>query len=232
MEFKVGDRVRIVNEDICGKNRIGKICEKFSNYGNINRNLYEVDVGATYPYEIFEEDLELYEEKEVIAEFIPNDRLETKVEVKTKVEIKLENLEQRIEKLEEILGNVAEMPKPSDLFVATKSVWDGSDLEEEEAFMEEMEIQKPSLLTEDERVILRNLDKDFKWIARDFNDELDIYEKCPEKKEYFHSAFCWRNGGCCESLDMFPNLFKFIKSMEEPYNIEELLKGEIGNEKK
>ena len=85
---------------------------------------------------------------------------------------------------------------------------------------------KPSLLTEDERVILRNLDKMYKYIARDFNDELDIYEKCPEKKEYFHSAFCWRNGGCCESLDMFPNLFKFIKSMEEPYNIEELLKGE------
>ena len=91
-------------------------------------------------------------------------------------------------------------------------------------------MSKNGLLTEDERVILRNLDKMYKYIARDFNDELDIYEKCPEKKEYFHSAFCWRNGGCCESLDMFPNLFKFIKSMEEPYNIEELLKGECGNE--
>ena len=200
-EFKVGDRVRIVNEDICGKNRIGKICKKFLNYGNINRNLYEVDVGATYPYEIFEEDLELYEEKEVISEFIPNDRLETKVEVKTKTEIKIEQLEQRIEKLEK------EVFKPVEIHDKPKET-------------------KPSLLTEDERVILRNLEDDYKWIVRDETGWLTIHEMYP----YINNHHNWVSNGDSNFFDLFNHIFQFIKWGDKPYNIEELLKGECGNE--
>lgn len=89
-----------------------------------------------------------------------------------------------------------------------------------------IEKTKPSLLTEDERVILRNLDKDFKFIARNTNGDLNVFEKCPKKREYFYSSFDWSLGGGSQSLDIFPNLFQFIKNTDEPYNIEELLKGE------
>ena len=64
MGFKVGDSVRIINENICGKNKIGKVCRVFLNdFGNIKKDMYEVDIGAAFPYDIYEEDLELYEEK-------------------------------------------------------------------------------------------------------------------------------------------------------------------------
>lgn len=211
MEFKVGDRVRVIDNG-------EKDC--FGLVGTIERTAmdfmdtlyYEVNIGKELLYAFWGNQLELYVEKE--EDFIALDNKNQQVRVLTKEQIKLEELEQRIEKLEK------EAFKPL-------TIKDGI----KKSLEENLKISlKPSLLTEDERVILRNLDKDFKWIARDFNDELYIYEKCPEKKEYFHSAFCWENGGCCESLDMFPNLFMFIKSMDEPYNIEELLKGECGND--
>ena len=110
-------------------------------------------------------------------------------------------LEQRIEKLEK------EVFKPVEIH-------------------DRPEETKPSLLTEDERVILRNLDKDYKWIARCSNGDLNVYEECPKKKEYFHNSFDWAYGGGYDSLNVFPNLFEFIKKSDEPYNIEELLKGE------
>lgn len=77
------------------------------------------------------------------------------------------------------------------------------------------------LLTADERVILRNLDKKYKWIARDENGELYIYIGEP-----FKDYDLWRNGvDSCYFL-LFNHLFQFIKwEDKEPYNIEELLKG-------
>ena len=75
-------------------------------------------------------------------------------------------------------------------------------------------------LTEDEKVILRNLPKEYKWIARDKNNCIFIYINRPVKSDF------WLNA--CDSTRLaFPHLFQFIKwEDEEPYSIEDLLKGE------
>ena len=75
-------------------------------------------------------------------------------------------------------------------------------------------------LTEDEKVILRNLPKEYKWIARDKNGQIFLYTNRPVKSNF------WLNA--CESARLvFPHLFQFIKwEDDEPYLIEDLLKGE------
>ena len=111
-------------------------------------------------------------------------------------------LEQRIEKLEkEVFKPVVENNRPKET--------------------------KPSLLTEDERVILRNLDKKWEWIARDNNGFLSLFDGY----EPFKGDYEWKSDGTGLFLVAFSHLFQFIKwADKEPYNIEELLKGECGNE--
>ena len=76
--------------------------------------------------------------------------------------------------------------------------------------------EKPKL-TEDEKVILRNLPKKYKWIARDKNGWIFLYAKKPSKCEY-----SW--GGCKYMLLPLEHLFQFIQWEDnEPYLIEELL---------
>ena len=75
-------------------------------------------------------------------------------------------------------------------------------------------------LTEDEKVILRNLPKEYKWIVRDHIGSLWIFENKPNS-----NIFGWFYSTA--STLPFPNLFKFIKYEDkEPYSIEKLLKGE------
>jgi hypothetical protein len=82
-------------------------------------------------------------------------------------------------------------------------------------------MSKNGLLTEDERVILRNLDKNWKWIARDKCGMLVCYENKPEKLE----CSWWDRFAPYETITPFEHLFKFIKwEDDKPYNIEELLK--------
>lgn len=77
---------------------------------------------------------------------------------------------------------------------------------------------KPQL-TEDEKVILKNVDKDYKWIARDKDDTLSFHYVKPHKEAYF-----WSSLEANYVDDLFPNLFQFIKWEDnEPYLIEELL---------
>lgn len=118
--------------------------------------------------------------------------------------ITLEQLEKRIEKLEK------EVFKPVEIHDRPKET-------------------KPSLLTEDEIVILRNLDKKWKWIARDENGCLCVYDKIPQKGKYE----LWLATNDYERMNVFKKgIFQFIKWTDsEPYNIEELLKGEMENEK-
>lgn len=80
---------------------------------------------------------------------------------------------------------------------------------------------KPKL-TEDEKAILRNLPKEYKYTARDENEELYIYCTKPEKNKVLEHWY----GGCdYEEFDLFKHLFQFIKwEDEEPYLIEDLLK--------
>ena len=81
--------------------------------------------------------------------------------------------------------------------------------------------EKPKL-TEDEKVILRNLPKEYKWIARDEDGTLSFHYVKPHKESYF-----WSSYNANYVSDLFPNLFKFIQwEDDEPYSIEELLKGE------
>ena len=77
---------------------------------------------------------------------------------------------------------------------------------------------KPKL-TEDEKVILRNLPKEYKYIARDNSGTLYIYENKPKKDGNVWSNYNYNY------LDLFHHLFQFIKwGDSEAYNIEELLK--------
>ena len=83
--------------------------------------------------------------------------------------------------------------------------------------------EKPKL-TDDEKVILRNIDKNYKWIARDKNGRLFLYI---EKERITKGGDRWHTDGDFLDFHMFDNLFQSIKwEDEEPYFIEDLLKGE------
>ena len=80
---------------------------------------------------------------------------------------------------------------------------------------------KPQL-TEDEKIILRNIPKQYEWIARDADDSLCAYTKRPIKQ-----MSIWRTDGWMSPMDLFHHLFQFIQwEDDEPYLIEELLEGE------
>ena len=79
--------------------------------------------------------------------------------------------------------------------------------------------EKPQL-TEDEKVILRNLPKHYEWIARDIDGCLYVYASKPKK-----GITMWESDGL--PMITFDHLFEFIKwEDDEPYSIEELLGGE------
>ena len=77
---------------------------------------------------------------------------------------------------------------------------------------------KPEL-TEDEKIILRNVPKQYEWIARDAGDSLCVYTKRPIKQ-----MSVWSTDGWMSPMSLFHNLFQFIKwEDKEPYSIEKLL---------
>lgn len=78
--------------------------------------------------------------------------------------------------------------------------------------------QKPKL-TEDERVILRNLPKQYKWIARDESETIYIYTNNPKK-----FGIAWHDDSFCQNAFLFNHLFQFIKLEDsEAYAIWDLL---------
>lgn len=76
-------------------------------------------------------------------------------------------------------------------------------------------------LTDDEKVILRNLPKKFKWIARDKTlYTLFVYEKKPEKR-----GISWTVDSGRHAVFSFEHIFSEIKWEDtEPWLIEDLLK--------
>ena len=80
-------------------------------------------------------------------------------------------------------------------------------------------------LSEVERIILENIDKEYKWIARDECGDLVLHAVEPHK-EYMCNT--WINDEAEDDiLSPFNHLFQFITwNDEQPYNIEEILKGE------
>jgi hypothetical protein len=86
-----------------------------------------------------------------------------------------------------------------------------------------IKLPKKPILTEDEKVILRNIPKKYKYIARDECGELYAYENKPKKEGY--RWIIVGSDWVLNNLNMFQHLFQFIKwEDEESYNIEELLK--------
>ena len=79
---------------------------------------------------------------------------------------------------------------------------------------------KPKL-TNDEKAILKNLPKKYKWIARNESLNLYVFKEKPSK-----SISAWLSSSVnVDDLSLFNHLFQFIKFEDkEPYSIEELLK--------
>ena len=182
MEFKVGDRVRIIEGGFEGTiEEVVRVDHPHYSYNSGEYSyMYRVADKYKYFHGLDANELELIEASKQST---------------------LEELEQRIEKLEK------EVFKPEE--------------------------PNPSLLSEDERVILRNLDKKWKWIARDADGGLFVYEGKPEiRKSELEKVYWFPTCGYTTSLSIFSHLFEFVKFDEEPYNIEELLKGESENEKR
>ena len=76
--------------------------------------------------------------------------------------------------------------------------------------------EKPKL-NEDEKTILRNVPKEYKWIARDLTGMVYIFIERPEKGQAI-----WY--GCGQPMIPFYHLFQFIKwEDKEAYLIEDLL---------
>lgn len=76
-------------------------------------------------------------------------------------------------------------------------------------------------LSEAERIILKNIDKEYKWIARDVDNRLFIFKEKPKTNgvRWYHEKY--------KEITFFNHRFLFVKCGDaEPYNIEELLKGE------
>ena len=77
-------------------------------------------------------------------------------------------------------------------------------------------------LSEAERVILENIDREYKWVCKCKNGALIILKNKPIKFDNM-----WIHDGNSKSFNMFNHLFQFITwEDEKAYNIEELLKGE------
>ncbi len=94
------------------------------------------------------------------------------------------------------------------------------------------EYVEPINITHDEYVILKNLPSWWKWIARDEDKVLNLFESKPSKSIYAYKA--WILGSNSEDFRSFRHLFKFIQwSDEEPYEIAKLIadyEKENGNE--
>ena len=79
-------------------------------------------------------------------------------------------------------------------------------------------------LTNDEIAILRNIDKEYKWIARDKNGILYIYDSVPEKRGNYKWSRDTLHVDILSNLSLFSHMFNFIKwTDDEPYVIVDLL---------
>lgn len=85
----------------------------------------------------------------------------------------------------------------------------------------EEEYQEPITLTDDEKVVLKNINKDYKWVARDNNENLYVYVEKPIRVVYEGE---WTDRHRFITIDAFKHLFKFIKwEDEEAWEIDKLL---------
>lgn len=82
-----------------------------------------------------------------------------------------------------------------------------------------IKLPKKKQFTDDELCILRNIDKKYKWIARDKSGSLCIFDEKPKKSEEM-----WDNVICSDFIELncYNHLFNSIKwEDEEPIRIDE-----------
>lgn len=79
------------------------------------------------------------------------------------------------------------------------------------------------ILTNDERVVLSNLDPVFKWIACDLDGSIWAFANKPKKRA---DGYVWEDNSIIANLSMFHEIFKWIEwEDEEPIFIPDLLHG-------
>lgn len=82
------------------------------------------------------------------------------------------------------------------------------------------ERKRKANLTEDEKTILKNIDKSWAYIARNKSGEL-----CIATDDMYKNNYYWDTDGIMDDLCLFNHLFQFIKwEDDEPYDIDDLLK--------
>lgn len=80
-------------------------------------------------------------------------------------------------------------------------------------------------LTEQEINILSNLEPQYKYIARDLNGDLWIYEGEPEKNTHY---YIWESNFNCIPFQAFKHLFTSIQFENKyPVNIHDTLEGQV-----
>ena len=86
-----------------------------------------------------------------------------------------------------------------------------------------IKLPKKKEFTDDELCILRNIDKEYKWIAKDRDGDLWIYTNKPKKEDDGYWRDCSSKSLSFEPLDIFKNsLFTEIKwEDEEPVYIDD-----------
>ena len=86
-----------------------------------------------------------------------------------------------------------------------------------------IKLPKKKQFTDDELCILRNINKEYKWIAKDRDGDLWIYTNEPKKEDDGHWRDCSSKSLSFESLEMIKNsLFTEIKwEDEEPVYIDD-----------
>lgn len=80
-------------------------------------------------------------------------------------------------------------------------------------------------LKENEKIVLENIYSNYKWIARDLNNDLYLFSNKPTK---ISSGNIWDlDGGDITSFSAYNHLFTFIKYEDkEPYKILNLINKE------
>ena len=209
MKFKVGDKVKIKKNGEIGY-------------------IYEVETTQIRKFDLDAKFYDLYYSYNVIngtRVYTLLDEEELELLEKSKEPSTLEELEERLEKLEKcVMGEQKSLEKRENEPIYERNERFSKILKEEIAKNSINLNDKKSLLSEDERVILRNLDKRYKWIIRDSDNNLYICINEPFKKENMF----WNCKGGFDNLGLFNHLFDFIKweyKEQKPYNIKELLEG-------
>lgn len=85
-------------------------------------------------------------------------------------------------------------------------------------------------LTDDEKIILKNMGEEYKYITRDKDGNLYIFRNNKPKWSDILHAWRPRNDNECISFSEYNHLFTFVQwTDKEPYKIKELLRNSSGN---